>query len=206
MDPERAPLRIGDAERAQIGQILDEAYSAGQLTHEEHAERVALALRAVHARDLEPLVADLSPGPAAMGLAPLTPSRSERALAPSSSSRRGSPASIAILSASVKAGDWIAPSQHVAFAFWGAVTVDLREARFISNEVSITAVAIMGGIRIIVPPDVRVRVQGIPVLGAIGSGGEPADPDAIPLDAPVVTVNGVALMGSVEVVRQDEDD
>ncbi|MGA4669412.1 DUF1707 SHOCT-like domain-containing protein [Propionibacteriaceae bacterium Y1923] len=204
MDPQSPPMRVGDAERAQVTRVLDQAYAAGQLTHQEHSERTDQALVAVHASDLAPLVADLTLTPPTE-LAPLPPPR-QRVPAPTTSSASGSPVSLAILSAAVKSGDWTLAPQHVAFAFWGAVTIDLREARFASREVTITAAAIMGGIRIVVPPDVRVRVQGIPVLGAVGTGGDPVDPDQLAPDAPVVTVNGVALMGAVEVIRQVEDD
>ena len=202
MAHEPARLRIGDAERAATGRILDEAYAAGQLTHAEHSERTDRALAAVHASDLDELVVDLAGTPAS-GVARRVPTRSRL---PSSPSASGSPVSMAFLSAGVRAGDWTVAPNHVAIAFWGAIDVDLREARFESHEVSITAVAIMGGIRVIVPRDVRVRVQGVPILGAVGGLSDASDPHSLPPDAPVVTVHGLALMGSIEVVRRDQDD
>lgn len=202
IDPTR--LRIGDAERTETVRALDDAFAAGQLTQAEHSERIDKALAAVHASELSALVNDLS----VTLLDPLaSPVQARnRALRPTSSSASGSPVSMAFLSASVRAGDWTVARKHVSVAFWGAVDVDLREARFASNEVSITAVSVMGGVRVIVPPGVRVRVQGVPILGAVGGPGDAPDPDGLPADAPVVTVHGLALMGSVEVVRRDYQD
>ena len=202
IDPSR--LRIGDAERTETGRMLDDAYAAGQLTHAEHSERIDRALVAVHASELAALVNDLSVtqvDPLAAGV-PIK----DHSLRPTSSSASGSPVSMAFLAAAVRAGDWTVAPHHLSVAFWGAIDVDLREARFASSEVSITAVAIMGGIRVIVPPDVRVRVQGVPILGAVTGPGDAADPDGLAPDAPVVTVHGLALMGSVEVVRRDYKD
>ena len=89
------------------------------------------------------------------------------------------------------------PKEFTAFMFMGGGEIDLREARFAEREVSIHVVAILGGCEITVPEDATVRVTGIGIMGAFdhtGSGsGSP--------DGPVITVNGLAFMGGVEVKR-----
>ncbi|MEL4359051.1 MULTISPECIES: hypothetical protein [unclassified Luteococcus] len=57
----------------------------------------------------------------------------------------------------------------------------------------------------IVPPDVRVRVHGLPVMGGFGAEGS-INPDQLPADAPVVTIQGVAVMGGVSVERRGYDE
>lgn len=204
MNSEQRPIRIGDAERTRTEQVLAEAYASGRLTHEEYSDRAARVLSARFAPDLEELVADVVAGHPSEALAGYAREASGRTPAQRSSSA-GSPVSLSIMSGIVRAGDWTVAPTHVAIAFWGAVDIDLREARFASSEVTIYALAIMGGIRVIVPPDVRVRVQGLPVMGGFASSGPSINPDDLRADAPVVTVTGLALMGAVEVVRRDYD-
>ena len=66
------------------------------------------------------------------------------------------------------------------------------------------AVAIMGGIDIIVPDDVRVIDDGIGIMGGFGIEDHPSCtvPVAqLPADAPVIRVRGLALMGGVGITR-----
>lgn len=76
--------------------------------------------------------------------------------------------------------------------------IDLRDARFAERVVTIHAVAIMGGIGIIVPDDAEVHVTGIGVMGAFEHGptgaGQPG--------APKIVINGLALWGAVDVKRK----
>ena len=71
-------------------------------------------------------------------------------------------------------------------------------ARF-EREVRITAVAIFGGVEVFVDDSIDVRVRGVGVLGGFE---RPRDlPPAQP-GAPVVVIDGLALMGGVEVKRR----
>ena len=104
---------------------------------------------------------------------------------------------VAILGGFSRRGDWVVPKEFTAFMLLGGGEIDLREARFAEREVSIHVVAILGGCEITVPEDATVRVTGVGIMGAFdhtGSGnGSP--------DGPVITVNGLAIMGGVEVKR-----
>ena len=79
----------------------------------------------------------------------------------------------------------------------GGVDLDLTKARLAEREVTITAVAIMGGIDIVVPDDMTVIVNGIGFMGAFE---DTARSRAVP-GGPVVRINGLAFMGGVEVKR-----
>ena len=48
----------------------------------------------------------------------------------------------------------------------GGVDIDLTKATFADRVVTITAVAIMGGIDIVVPEDITVQVNGVGFMGA----------------------------------------
>ena len=99
-------------------------------------------------------------------------------------------------------GEWTVPESHHAFALMGGVDLDLRQARLAAPVTRIEAYAVMGGIDIVVPADVRVEVEGIGLMGSFSEERE-ADPPAPPAPegAPVVRVTGLALMGGVSVRR-----
>ncbi len=90
------------------------------------------------------------------------------------------------------------PKEFTAFMLMGGGEIDLRDARFAEREVSIHIVAILGGCEVIVPEDATVYVTGIGILGAF----EHTDAGAGSPDGPVITINGVALMGGVDVKRK----
>ncbi|ANH38470.1 hypothetical protein I601_2042 [Nocardioides dokdonensis FR1436] len=96
--------------------------------------------------------------------------------------------------------DSIVPAQHTAFALMGSVVLDLRQAVLESHETRIQANAVMGDVKVLVPAHVHVVVDGMPVMGDYGQGKDKVPADLGP-ESPVVRVQGVALMGSVQVRR-----
>ena len=62
----------------------------------------------------------------------------------------------------------------------------------------ITAVAVMGGIDVVVGPDVRVSVEGVGIMGAFDEM-PPKVAAELRDDSPLVRVRGAAIMGAVEV-------
>jgi hypothetical protein len=105
---------------------------------------------------------------------------------------------VAILGGFSRKGDWVVPKDFTAFLFMGGGEIDLREAKFAEREVSIHIVAIMGGCEVIVPEDATVRVTGVGIMGAFEHTGAGSGTP----DGPVIIVNGVALMGGVDVKRR----
>ena len=75
--------------------------------------------------------------------------------------------------------------------------IDLRDAELTSPVVEISAIAIMGGIEIIVPPGVRVEADGLALMG--GFEDKVVEPGStMSATAPLVRITGLALMGGVE--------
>jgi predicted membrane protein len=86
----------------------------------------------------------------------------------------------------------------------GGVLVDLRDAVFEAPETVITVTAVMGGVQVLVPEDVRVVEHGLGLMGGFTSACAKSVTQGsrdLPADAPVVRVRGVAVMGGVEVRR-----
>ncbi|MFF7264746.1 DUF1707 domain-containing protein [Streptomyces sp. NPDC008159] len=187
-----AELRASDADRDRITDILRDALAEGRLTAEEHAERVEGVLAAKTVGELDVFIRDL---PAAHKPSAYAP--------PSSVPHRPTPGAIpidaderllAVFSSSVRKGRWRAGRRIHAYAVFGSVEIDLSEALFEHRQVMIRAVSLFGSVEIRVPENVSLRGSGGGVLGSFEvdnlDSGEP--------DAPVVYVDGFAVLGSVE--------
>lgn len=215
--PDPTRLRASDADRERVAQILQSATSAGRLDMSELSERLEQVYAARTLGELEPVLRDLPEGhqqPGAGSLAVPTERRAQPfapAHQPHQSYRSGGPAlvggtpgstaSVAVMAGTSRKGNWVVPPQHTSVAFWGGVDIDLRTARFAQQHVTITAVAIMGGIEIVVPDDVIVDVSGFGFMGAFELTDHSEAPEPGP-DAPVVKINGLAFWGAVEVIRK----
>jgi hypothetical protein len=192
--PEPRNLRASDADRERVANVLREAAGDGRLSMDELDERLDAVYAAKTYAELEPITHDL-PGAGTDVPAPT--------VAAAGSGRRygGEPTShgaIAIMGGFSRKGDWVVPKDFNVFCLMGGGEIDLREARFSQPEVSIHVVAIMGGCEITVPEDATVRVTGIGIMGAF----DHASTGTGRVGGPVITVNGLALMGGVDVKRK----
>ncbi|WP_431878700.1 DUF1707 SHOCT-like domain-containing protein [Amycolatopsis sacchari] len=191
-------MRASDADRERVAQILHNALSEGRITVAELEERLDTVYAAKTLVELEPPIADLPGVSVGKAVAP-APSH---AVDTRIGGVPGSQASIAVMSGANRKGNWVVPPSHTAFAFWGGVEIDLRNARFAERHSTITAVAIMGGIDIVVPDDIVVDVNGVGLMGAFESQDHPAATATPPPGAPTVKITGFAFWGGVTVHRK----
>ena len=191
---ERSRLRISDADRHRVAELLREAAGEGRLDLDELDERLEAAYVAKTYADLVPLTADLPVGaqhpPAAARPHPLPLSPTPRY-----------DTSLAIMGGSTRKGVWQVGPTHTAFALMGGVDLDLREAHFTSRETVIYAYAIWSGIDIYVNAHTRVIVDGVGIMGAFDQGRDKVAPEFGP-DSPLVRVTGFSLMAGVTVQRR----
>ena len=108
--------------------------------------------------------------------------------------------SIAVMGECKRQGAWLVPASHTAFSLMGSVTLDLRGATFAERDITITANAIMGEVKVIVDAGTNVVVSGVPIMGEFHQAKDKVAP-ALGPDSPIVRVKGMALMGSVSVQR-----
>ncbi|MER6824105.1 DUF1707 SHOCT-like domain-containing protein [Streptomyces cellulosae] len=188
--PRSAELRASDADRDRIVELLHDAHAEGRLTADEHAERVEGALTAKTLGELEGFIQDLpaaherraapfpTPGRPAAGVFPVDPDDNV----------------VAVFSAAARKGRWRTGRRIHAYAVFGSVEIDLSEALFDHQQVMIKAFSVFGSVEIRVPENVSLRGTGGGVLGAFE-----VDPQDSPDDnAPVIYVDGWAILGSVE--------
>lgn len=187
-----AELRASDADRDRIADILREALAEGRLTADEHAERIEGVLATKTVGELDQFVRDL---PAAhqrraTSAYAATPNRPQPGGIPAEAAENV----VAVFSAVVRKGRWRAGRRIHAYAVFGTVDIDLSEAIFEYQQVVIKAISVFGNVEIKVPENVSLRSSGGGVLGNF----EAHTMDAGDPDAPVVYVEGLAVLGNVE--------
>ncbi|MBW9214441.1 DUF1707 domain-containing protein [Mumia sp. zg.B53] len=190
-------MRVSDADREQVAEILRSAAGEGRIDTDELDERLEAAYDAKTVADLVPLTDDL---PATPPYAQPVPARhvSPVTSVGEPTHQRG----VAIMSGFERSGDWLVPSELTVTAVMGGADIDVRRARFSAPEVVITVNAIMGGAQITVNPTTRVVVEGIGIMGGFSG---PRDDSEVAPGAPTVRVRGFALWGGVGVVRRPLD-
>lgn len=198
---DRRRLRASDDDRHRAAEFLRDAAGEGRLSLEELDERLEHVYQARTYAELEPVTDDLpvpgNPGTEPSRAAPRSSTQPDQRIG----GTPGSSVSIAIMSGVQRKAGWVVPPDHTVVAFWGGAEFDLREARFAEREVTIRAVAIMGGVEITVPEDITVVVDG---MGFMGGFDDNASGDG-PAGAPVLRVTGFAFMGGVGVKRKPRE-
>jgi hypothetical protein len=190
--PDPSQLRVSDADRHRVAEILREAAAEGRIDIEELDERLESTYAAKTYGDLVPLTSDL-PVPHPEGSPAPRPQPSVPAARYDSS--------IAVMGGVTRKGVWEVGPTHNAFAMMAGIDIDLRQARFASREVVIHANAFWAGIDIIVNEYTNVIVEGVGIMGAFEQGRDKVEPSLGP-DSPTVRVKGVALMAGVSVQRR----
>ncbi|MEU0391278.1 DUF1707 domain-containing protein [Streptomyces sp. NPDC006208] len=191
-------MRASDSERERVAERLREAVAEGRLDMDEFEQRLDAAYRARTHGELAPLVRDLpvSGSAAASVAAPATGDWAGRVGGPATSK-----GAFAFWGGFGRRGGWTVGRRFTAFTMMGGGELDLREARFEDRETVITCIAVMGGVQIVVPPDLNVEVRGIGLMGGFDEHGSSVESAPDPA-APRVIINGVALMGGVGVERK----
>ncbi|MEV7390059.1 MULTISPECIES: DUF1707 domain-containing protein [unclassified Streptomyces] len=187
-----AELRASDADRDRIADILREALAEGRLTADEHAERVEGVLNAKTVGELEVFIRDLPAahaGRAAPAYTPVPPRPTPGAIPVEADTNV-----VAVFSSARRRGRWRAGRRLHAYAIFGSVEIDLTEAIFEYQQVVIKAFSVFGDVQIRVPENVSLRGTGGGVLGNF----EADTLDSVDSDAPVVYVDGWAVLGNVE--------
>ena len=170
-----------DQERQGVLDRLRQHCAEGRISLEEFSDRVSLALAALSGPALAETVADLP--------AQAEPVRLQRGLA----------WSLALFGTNRKKARWRLDRKARAVAVVGACWLDLREASIDADEVTITALAVFGTIKVVVPAGIGVELSGLPLFGA---KTDATSGRVIP-EAPVVRVRGFPIFGSVRVIESE---
>ncbi|WP_395656812.1 DUF1707 domain-containing protein [Nocardioides sp.] len=192
LEPDPTRMRISDADRHRVAEILRDAAGEGRLDLAELDQRLEATYAARTFADLVPITDDLPAGTAAQ-----RPQRAPDAAAALAPPERH----VAIFGSLDRRGAWTVPQRMSVFTMMGGAELDLRGASFAAPEVTITVNCFMGGAQITVPPHVNVVVEGTGIMGGYSGPGTRV-PAALDVDSPTVRVRGVAIWGGVSVQRK----
>ena len=188
-------LRASDSDRDQVSTVLSTAFAEGRLTREEYDDRVDHLLQAKTFDDLVGLTRDLvvvgTPSPAATAAVP-----ADRTYSIDPSGGTGEvDRLVAVFSGSERKGKWRVRQQVQAYALFGGIELDLREATFESQVTEISGMWCFGGLEIKVPEGVEIRNETMGIFGGteIKDVGEPVP------GAPVLVIKGMSMFGGVSV-------
>jgi class 3 adenylate cyclase len=174
-------VRPSDAERDEAVAALKTHCADGRLTLDEFSDRISVALQARTRVELRAATDDLPATTVGPGEARAAPDTTWV---------------VGVMCGGVRKGRWRPGRQVNAFAFWGGCHVDLRGAEFSEPVLHVSAVAIMGGIEIVVPEGVHVEIDGVPLMGGIER--KVRDVPVLP-GTPTVVVKAFAFWGGVSV-------
>jgi class 3 adenylate cyclase len=179
-------VRISDAERAQVVDRLRRHCAEGRITLDEFSDRAGQVYAARTRADLMTVLADLpEPMPVPSPAPDVHPVR-----------RKTTSLVVGIMGGGHSKGRWRPDEQLTALAVMGGCTVDLRQAEIEGPVVDISAIAIMGGVEVIVPEGIAVEMSGIAIMG----GKDCRVKDVTPLPGtPLIRVKAFALWGGVTV-------
>ncbi|WFE26990.1 DUF1707 domain-containing protein [Solwaraspora sp. WMMD791] len=204
MDPATHPsddhLRVSDAEREQVVELLGQATAEGRLTLDEYAERATEAHNAKTRGELARLTADLptdsaSPLP---GVGGAVVARGPAGVpVPAGGNALPAPVErmVAIFGDEVRKGHWLVPDRLEARAVFGDCKIELQDAQLQHHVTTIEATSIFGSVTVYVPEGVDVRMSGTAVFG-----DKKSKLTALPRPgAPVIEVVCNVILGSVVV-------
>jgi hypothetical protein len=184
-------VRASDAEREAVVEQLRVASVEGRLTLAELTDRTEAAYTATTHAELAMLTQDLpAAGTVPAGAQPTAGARPVR----EGRKRRWF---VGVMGDSKRRGKWRIDQELGAVAVMGDVVLDLREAEVRTDVVDITAVSVMGDVKIIVPDGVNVDLDGMAIMGDKKVDVLEAAPG---MNVPVVRVHAYAVMGDVKVL------
>ena len=86
-------------------------------------------------------------------------------------------------------------------AIFGGIDMDLREAHLLNENASMDVTAAFGGVNIIVPPEWKIVVRGIPIFG--GWSNKTRGKNYVNPDSPVLTIHCFVAFGGVDIKNLD---
>lgn len=180
-----------ELERERAIQALCAHYAQDHLTTQELEQRFEEVYRASSLDELRRLMTGLPALAPTSATTPL-PTYSVAAATRTPTEKRF----LALMGEVNRQGRWSVPGYLKVSAIMGTVKLDLREAEVPATGVDIDATAVMGEVRILLPPGLHADVDGFAFMAEFS---DRTAGTASTLDAPAIRVRGSAVMGTVRV-------
>jgi hypothetical protein len=191
--------RVSDFEREQVADVLREAAGEGRLSYTELEDRLETLYSAKTYGELVEIASDLPNGPTAPSAA-VAPAGPQYQPSPSGSA----PVIKVFLSDTKRTGNWVPPQRQEVNAVLGDVTLDYTEAQIQYQEIFLDVKAILADVKIRVPQNAVVHLDGNPVLGSVkeeesGIGGSLTNQTPTPVT--IFHIRATAILGDIKIKR-----
>lgn len=193
--PQQDHLRCSDQDRSSVEQLLNDAYTDGRLTREEHDERLNLVWDAKTFGELRTVTTDLLPAASSPSVARLDDAGYPRAVVDPSGATSETGNIVAIFSSAKRDFAEGVPTNSQVVGIFGDVKLDMTTAVFKARSCRLNVTVAMGDVTVRVPAGVRVRNEVTTILGETKLQG--LAPEAA---GPELTLTGCCIMGEVKVV------
>lgn len=189
-------LRLEDA-RTETVALLSDRFARDLLSVDDFERRVGLAHEATTIAELGRAIDGLEMGGAL--------ARREGSAASGVHTRgRAAPAevrpfdrAVAVFGEVKRTGEWVPARTNTFVSVMGSIVIDLREARLGPGRTTLSVVAVLGAVELVVPPGMHVHSGGSTVLGTFEQSVRSPVP-AVPGE-PVVQVEGCSILGEVSI-------
>lgn len=181
---------------------LAEHFARDTVDLEELEQRIDAVQRAPTVEAVRAILSDLPALPPAPS-DPAVPAPPQLTPPPGSVARSGFV--VSLMSGTVRRGGWIPPQRLYVTAIMGGSDLDFREARLRPGITEVFVMGVMGGVDIIVPPDLPVEVSGIAIMGGWSDPIDarhphvPGQPEDYRGEPRLLRIRGFAFMGGVDV-------
>lgn len=178
-------LRVSDAEREHVGDLLQRAVGEGRLSIAEFTERMDVAMSARTRGELNAVLVDL-PGVRAYGAAELAKPVSA-----------GPPQVLrSTFGTTTRKGVWTVPAAVQVRNRFGNTTLDLTRAEITMRQVAVTIDDVCGTTTIVVPTGTAVDLDGVRATASSVNNSATLGGAAVELR---LTVTGRVVMGNLTV-------
>lgn len=182
--------------RTQVIAELSHAFARDEFDVDELDRRMEVAQRAITVAELDALTLDLSGRSTALAKPAVRSLTS--GVTVGGVERPARQTVLAMMGGLERTGHWIVPTNLKVHCVMGGVELDFREANLAPGVTEVLVTCLMGGVDIVVPPNVAVDLGGSAILG--GFEQSQRGDDALTAE-PVATLRivGIAMCGGVSV-------
>ena len=184
--------------RGRAIEVLMEHFANDVMDLEEFEELLDAANGCSTAGELHELLSELPPLESSKPATNMIPARGGEPVVVNADRVRDHGFMISVLGGANRAGRWIPARKTLVLGVLGGLSLDFREALLGPGMTDLNVLTILGGVEIIVPPEMAVDVDGIALCG--GFDHETDAPLRSNPDFPTLRVRGLAVLGGVNVV------
>ncbi len=186
-----------EAAREQAVEVLMEHFSRDVMDLEKFEGLLDAVNRCSTTGDLRELLSKLPPLPSSKPATDMIPAPGGAPVVVDADRVRSRGFLISVLGGTNRAGRWIPARKNFALGVLGGITLDFREALLGAGITDVNVLAVLGGIEIVVPPEMAVEVDGMAVLGGFEYNTDaPLRSDS---DIPTLRIRGLAVLGGVNI-------